>query len=187
MITYTQAHSIDDLNGILALQKKNLARGLSPEEIQSQGFVTVDHTFEQMKNLNDYEKHVIAKDDDKVVAYVLAMTKQSRHDIPILIPMFTIFDEIIFKGKKVCEYNYLVVGQVCVGKEYRGQGIFDGCYAAYQNFYQHRYDFAITEIATSNMRSLQAHKRIGFQNIHEYTSPDGVKWMVVAWDWKKPD
>jgi L-amino acid N-acyltransferase YncA len=184
MLTYTTANSKADLEGILSLQKKNLARGLSQEEIQSQGFVTVDHSYEQLKNLNDIEKHVIAKDDDNVVGYVLAMTKQSRDDIPILIPMFRIFDEIIFKDKKVSEYNYLVIGQVCVDIAYRGQGIFDSNYAAYKKLYQDKYDFAITEIATTNTRSLQAHKRIGFKEIHSYLSSDMTNWVVVSWDWR---
>jgi L-amino acid N-acyltransferase YncA len=183
MITFTTAGSKNDLDGILALQKANLARGLAADEIQSQGFVTVDHTYEQLEQLNDYEKHVIAKDSNKVIAYVLAMTQQSRNDIPILVPMFEIFDRVLYKGKKITEYNYLLVGQVCVYKAYRGQGIFDKCYAAYKKFYGSKYDFAITEIATSNQRSLNAHFRVGFKVIHSYIGPEGTEWEVVVWEW----
>ncbi|HEV8504803.1 MAG TPA: hypothetical protein VGQ53_05370 [Chitinophagaceae bacterium] len=61
MIVYTTADSKNDLQGILDLQKQNLAAGLPLDEIQSQGFVTVDHSYEQLQKLNDYEKHVIAK------------------------------------------------------------------------------------------------------------------------------
>jgi hypothetical protein len=73
---------------------------------------------------------------------------------------------------------------VCVDKVYRGQGIFDQCYLAYEKFYEYKYDFAITEIATSNTRSLQAHKRIGFKEINSYFAPDKTEWVVVVWDWK---
>src|SRR5262245_32136499 len=110
MITYTPATSINDLEGILHLQKANLTRSLTADEIQSQGFVTVDHSFEQLKRLNDYEKHIIAKDQDRVIGYVLAMTPASKADIPILIAMFEMFDNIIYNGKKITDYNYLVVG-----------------------------------------------------------------------------
>jgi hypothetical protein len=184
MITFTTATSTGDLEGILHLQKANLAQGLSIQEIQSQGFVTVNHSFDQLKKLNEIEKHVIAKDGDKVVSYVLAMTQQSKSDIPILLPMFAIFNSIEFSGKKVSDYHYLVVGQVCVDKAYRGQGIFDQSYAAYKEFYRSKYDFAITEIATTNTRSLQAHKRIGFKEISSYIAPDKTEWIVVVWDWK---
>ncbi len=184
MLTFSKAASTIDLEGILQLQKANLAQGLSLEEIQSQGFVTVNHSFEQLKKLNDFEKHVIAKDGDKVVGYVLAMTPQSKLDIPILFPMFDAFDKIIFNGRKVSDCHYIVVGQVCVDKAYRGQGIFDQCYTAYKEFYEDKYDFAITEIATTNTRSLQAHRRIGFQEINSYFAPDKTEWIVVVWDWK---
>ena len=182
-ITYTTAKTTADLEGILKLQKVNLARGLTLEEIQSQGFVTVDHTFAQLKKLNDAEKHVVAKDHDRVVAYLLAMTKECRYDIPILFPMFQVFDSILYKNKKVSECNYLVVGQVCVDKQYRGHGVLDKSYSVFRDHYKPLYDFAITEIAATNTRSRNAHLRIGFSEAHSYTSPDGVEWVVVIWDW----
>src|SRR4030095_8503075 len=133
MIVYTTANSKNDLEGILNLQKRNLASSLTKAEIQSQGLVTVDHSYEQLARLNDHEKHVIAKENEKVIGYLLAMTKRSRLDIPILIPMFDLFDTISFDNRKISEYDYLVVGQVCIDKAWRGQGILDHCYAAYRD------------------------------------------------------
>jgi GNAT superfamily N-acetyltransferase len=185
MIIYTTANSKKDLEGILSLQKANLAHGLTPDEIQSQGFVYVSHTYEQLKKLNDHEKHIIAKDKNTVIGYSLAMTKQCKSEIPSLVPMFNVFDTIIYKDKKVTDYNYLVVGQVCIAKAYRGQGVFDRCYAAYKEHYSRAYDFAITEIASTNTRSLQAHNRIGFKQISSYEDPDKTEWIVVVWDWNK--
>ena len=174
-----------DLEGILRLQKSNLPQGLTLDERRSQGFVTVNHSYQLLEKLNDYEKHVIAKDRGKVVGYVLAMTKFSRLDVPILLPMFDEFDMVLYRGKKISECNYIVVGQVCVDKYYRGQGVFDNCYITYREHYHTKYDFAITEIAKSNLRSLNAHKRIGFDEIHSYRGPDETEWIVVVWDWKE--
>ena len=184
MITFTTANTPKDLEGILSLQKANLPKGLTPEEIQSQGFVTVDHTYEQMAMLNELEKHLIAKDGDQVVGYLLAMTVVSKYELPVLVPMFEEFDDIVYRGKKISTYHYLVVGQVCIGKGYRGQGLLDQSYAAYKAFYGDKYDFAITEIARSNPRSLNAHKRIGFKEVHTFTDPNQTEWIVVLWDWK---
>jgi len=186
MIIYTKANSEKDLKGILNLQKQNLAAGLTQLEIQKEGFVTVDHSFEQLKKLNSYERHVIAKDNDKVIGYLLAMTKQCRFDIPVLIPMFELFDTLSYNDKLISESNYLVVGQVCIDKAYRGQGVLDHCYETYSQHYGNKYDFAITEIATTNSRSLKAHKRIGFKEINIFESPDQTEWSVVLWDWKFP-
>lgn len=184
MIQYTSSNTESDLSGILELQKTNLPDVLTPDEIKSQGFVTVVHSYNDLKKLNDIEKHIIAKDDDNVIAYLLAMTQQSKFDIPILIPMFKMFDEVIYEGKPVSDYNYLVVGQVCVAKEYRGQGVLDKCYDTYKNYFTNKYDFAITEIDGKNLRSINAHKRIGFKEIHRYTT-DKTEWSIVVWDWRK--
>ena len=133
--------------------------------------------------MNEIEPHIIAKSDDKVIAYLLAMTSASKDNIPVLKPMFAIFDNIYFNNKAVSAYNYIVVGQVCVDKAFRGQGVLDNCYEAYERTFNDKYDFAITEIAVRNNRSINAHKRIGFSQLHSYTAPDGEKWSIVIWKW----
>ena len=183
MIEYTTSSTDKDMLGIIALQKSNLPENLSPEDMQSQGFVTVVHSFEVLKKMNGIEQNIVAKDNDKVVAYLLAMTEKSKNDIPILLPMFALFEKIMLQGKPLAAYKYLVVGQVCVSKDYRGQGILDNCYAAYKKHFKDKYDFAVTEIATKNLRSVKAHERIGFKEIHRYAEPGKEEWSVVIWDW----
>jgi predicted GNAT superfamily acetyltransferase len=179
----TTSQTDRDLLQILALQQINLPKNLSPEEIEREGFVTVMHRFEDLKKMNGYEQSVIAKENEAVVAYLIAMTENSKLDIPILVPMFEVFNEIIFKGKKISEYNYLVVGQVCVAKAFRGQRLLDACYAEYKKRFAEKYAFAITEISKKNPRSLKAHERIGFKTVHEYIDSFGVDWCIVLWDW----
>lgn len=183
MIQYTASTKEEELQGILQLQQQNLTTALTAEEKQSQGFVTVVHSFADLQRLNNIKKHIIAKDGEKVIAYLLAMTVQSKEDIPVLQPMFDLFREIPFTGKTVADYRYLVVGQVCIDKAYRGQGIFDDCYAFYKETYKNKYDFAITEIAATNHRSLAAHKRIGFQEVHRSANPGDTEWVIVLWNW----
>lgn len=182
MIIYTQANSEKDLTGILQLQRANLALNLSEDEINREGFVTVVHNFADLEKLNSIEQHIIAKENDQVIAYLLAMTQRSQFDIPVLVPMFNLFSSISFLNKPVSAYNYMVVGQVCVDKNYRGQGVFDACYNAYRQAFEGRYDFAITEIDNKNLRSLKAHQRIGFEVIHEFRNGD-TDWVVVLWNW----
>lgn len=185
MIVYTTSQDDNDLKGILNLQKINLARNLPQEEIESQGFVTVLHKLEDLQKMNAIEQHIIAKGDGNVIAYLLAMTHKSKFDIPVLVPMFNVFESLQYKDKPLSLYNYMVVGQVCVDKNYRGQGVLDKCYDLYIERFKGRYDFAVTEIATNNQRSLNAHKRIGFRTIHEYAAPDGVRWAIVLLEWNR--
>lgn len=184
MLCYTTAATSAHFSGILSLQKANLVEALKPEQKQSQGFLTVSHTYDQLKILNDIERHIIATENGRVVAYLLAMTAESRTAIPVLIPMFDMFEKIRYGESTISDFRYIVVGQACVDKEYRGQGIFDKCYQAYRDYFRAKYDFAITEIASTNMRSLAAHKRIGFQEIGSYVAPDKVDWRIVVWNWK---
>jgi hypothetical protein len=184
MVVYTTAKTNEDILQVLALQKSNLPQNLTEEQISSQGFVTVVHSFGALQKMNSIEQSIIAKDEGKVIGYLLAMTRQSKNDIPVLIPMFEAFDSMVYDHKKISEYKYIVVGQVCIADGWRGQGILDECYEEYRERFRDKYDFAITEIDDKNKRSVNAHKRIGFQTIHNYKDPAGVNWVIVLWDWR---
>lgn len=183
MIEFTRTETKQDLWGILALQKENLIQNISAEEKETQGFVRVQHSIEDMESLHSIEPHIIAKDGHLVAAYCLAMTKHSREDIPMLIPMFEQFEKLDFKGKKASEYNYMSVGQVCVGKDYRGQGIFQRLYETYRDTFREKYEFAITEVSTQNLRSLKAHQKIGFEVVKTFKD-EFEEWAIVIWDWR---
>lgn len=185
MIQIKSADNESELLGILTLQEANLFQHLDEEEKAQQGFVTVKHSLDQLSAMNDLEAHVIAKDGDQIAGYILAMTKASRAQIPVLVPMFEQFDQLFFLNKPISEFHYLVIGQICVGKDYRGQGLFDRMYAAYKANFAGNYEFAITEIATSNIRSMAAHRRVGFKTIHTF-SDSLQEWNIVLWDWANP-
>lgn len=182
-LTYTTSSTRADLLGIIALQKKNLRANLTPQEISSEGFVTVVHTLDDLETMNNFEQHVIAKENDNVIAYLLAMTEKSKNDLPVLIPMFEQFEKLTHRGKFISEQNYIVVGQVCVDKRHRGTGVLDRCYEEFKNIFKEKYDFGITEIATTNRRSLNAHQRIGFKEICRYHDTAQTEWSIVVWDW----
>ena len=173
MITYTKARTKDELEQILQLQQKNLFENLSEDERITQGFVTVKHSFEILKKMNDSCKHTIAVYNDKVVGFALSMTKEFSNDIPILQPMF------IEISKSVTDDNYITMGQICIDKEYRGLGIFRGLYKFMKTeICASRFSSIITEIDIKNKRSLKAHEAIGFQKIKDYKSGDKI-WRLV--------
>lgn len=184
MVSYKIVSGEEELKGILSLQKANLWENMSPEEIANEGFVTLHHNLNLLKRLNSIEPHLVSKDEGKVIAYVLTMTKKSREEISDLFPMFKEFDKTLYEGKLISEYNYMIVGQVCVDKNYRGSGVFDQIYSAYRKVYSPKYNFAITEIDAANQRSLAAHKRIGFKVVHEYHTRTGKHWFIVIWEWR---
>ncbi|MFS4468802.1 GNAT family N-acetyltransferase [Maribacter sp. 2210JD10-5] len=175
-ITYSRARTASELKEILALQTTNLKDNVSHTEKESQGFITVSHTFDMLNKMNNACQHVIAKDNAKVIGYALAMLPSFRNEIPILTPMFVSADSLL--GNK----NYLVMGQICIDKNYRGKGIFKGMYTFYKNELSPQYDCLFTEVATENTRSLSAHKAIGFSILKTEIAGD-VSWELMNWHW----
>jgi hypothetical protein len=174
MVTYSKASSIKELHQILALQKKNLPENLSEEEKREQGFVTVKHSLEILTKMNNECPHSIVKNNDKVIGYALSMTKSFALDITALKPMFL---EI---SKVVSDEKYIIMGQVCIDKEFRAKGIFKNLYEFMKiSISLHEFDSIITEIDTKNERSLKAHKSIGFKKLLDYKH-NNKHWRIVS-------
>jgi len=175
-ILYKRAHTDKELNEILALQKQNLPNVISDSERKEQGFVTVNHSFDILKSMNTACSHVIATHNNHVVGYALCMLQQFKDDIPILKAMFSEIDN------SVNDHSYLVMGQVCIHKQYRGKGVFRGLYKHMKTELHNIYNSIITEVDTTNTRSLQAHYAIGFKHLKTYHSK-GQDWELIYWDW----
>ena len=86
-------------------------------------------------------------------------------------------------SKPLSEKRYYIMGQICVGATLRGQGAFDALYEKHRSLFADEYECIVTEIAENNLRSMAAHKRVGFQQVHLYFD-GGTNWNVVLWDWK---
>ena len=63
-------------------------------------------------------------------------------------------DEITYTNKKLSDYNYYVMGQICVDKSFRGKGIFEMLYQKHKELFQDKYDFVVTEISIEQMHVL---------------------------------
>ena len=184
-IAITTTKTDDDLRGLLALQQRNQVKNVPIEVQQEQGFVTLTYTFEQMKRMHDAAPSVIAKDGDEVVAYAITAVPEVRNDVPELTVLFELIDTLPYQGKPLAQYLYYVVGQVCVGAGYRGQGVFDALYAHHKALFQDKYRLFITDISARNVRSLRAHERVGFRSVHSFHEPTANEtWEVVVWDWQ---
>ncbi|MHC9088953.1 GNAT family N-acetyltransferase [Tenacibaculum sp. IMCC1] len=173
MFEFTTASNQTELLQILKLQQQNLPGNLSEIDKKEQGFVTVHHDLELLQKMNDVHPHIIAKSGELVIGYALSMSKVFRNDIPILIPMFNKID-MTSKGTK----SYVLMGQVCIDKHYRGKGIFRGLYTKMKEEFSGLYDCIITEIDKKNTRSMNAHKAIGFRTLKTYRS-NNHNWEII--------
>ena len=184
-ILYKTCDSHKELTWILHLQKINHFTTLPDEERKAKGFLTCIHTNEILAKWNRIAPHIIAVKDGKVIGYLLTMTSEASLDMPILQPMFQVFEELHYQEKAISKYNYLVVGQVCVAKEFRGAGVLEKLYELYGRAYSEKFDFAITEIAVKNKRSIHAHIKNGFEKLLIYETTECGEWCIVILDWNK--
>lgn len=181
-IVYAQVSDDKEIQQILDLQAQNLSAVLSPEVIASQGFLTVRHDPAVLQRMNQAYPSVIAKDGPQLAGYCLVMLREFAPQVPILAPFFTMLAQLSWQGQPLRESRWFVMGQVCVGKAWRGQGVFDGMYQKLRRVCRPDFDFVVTEVAARNARSLRAHRRVGFETIHTY--PDettGEIWHVIVW------
>ena len=175
-ISYSRVDSDAHLSQILRIQQDNVRTKLSPDEIQKEGFVTLVHDMELLRQMNRVCPHVIACADNVVIGYALAMAPAFRTSVPLLKPLFDRLDQLI------PHRNYLVMGQICIDKPFRGKGVFRGLYDFYRLQLKHEYDCLVTEVAAENTRSLGAHYRVGFKNISTREEQE-KDWEVLLWDW----
>ncbi|UII23619.1 GNAT family N-acetyltransferase [Fulvivirga ligni] len=176
------AESENDLEGILQLQQDNHVQNISADIKNKEGFVTVKHSLEDLKQMNSKAKQIIAVYDGKVVAYALVMVPEFSKLIPVLTPMFDTFDTIDLDGIKLSQYKYYVMGQICVAQDFRGMGLVSAMYTKHKEVYSGAYDIILTEVSSSNPRSMRAHEKIGFKTIHTFRDVTD-EWYIIGWQW----
>ena len=182
-IVFEAASTDQQFEQILALQRLNLFSVISEEEQAHQGFVFAEHTLPLLKKMAAHLPQVVALSDGRVVGYNLAMTSSMKNEMPRLVPMFEQFERSQYRGRPLSEYTFMVGGQVCVDKDFRGQGLLSRLYHETRNRLPPGYQLwlCVTEVAARNVVSLKAHEKMGFEVASTYH--DGKElWYVVVWD-----
>lgn len=174
----------EELEQILAIQQENHPSQLSEDKLKNSGFVTLLHTLDLLQEMNQIAPHIIAKVNDEVVGYALSMDPQLKNKIPILYPMFKMMDKVHYRNKKLTDWSYYVMGQICVKDGFKRKGIFSKMYHKHKEVFQDKYDLCITEVATRNIPSIKAHEKVGFKTVYEYQDTTD-KWNIIAWDWSQ--
>ena len=94
-----------------------------------------------------------------------------------VVAMFNYMDGII-ESNGLTNLNYFIMGQVCVDKLYRGQGVFRGLYSFLNSELKKNFDAVVTEVNAKNRRSSEAHKAIGFELLDAHTE-GGEDWELI--------
>jgi len=168
---------------ILDLQAQNLRQNISITEAREQGFVYVHHKKEALQAVCDTEPAVVALANNQLAGYAICMDKKFKNEVPELQKLLTLIDSLLPKYLGMKEPSYLICGQVCVHKNFRGLGLMNRLYEKMKEL-SSKYEYCVTEISSQNTRSLHAHYKVGFKIIHTYTKQD-EEWNIVLWDWNE--
>src|SRR5262249_49448590 len=126
-----------ELERILALQRANLSANVSAEEASAQGFVTAVHDLDALERMHALAPSIVARSLEEhsphpnasvLAGYALTMLVEARRYVPILEPMFQLFETLSWRERPLAAVRFYVMGQVCVAKPFRGQGVFDALY-----------------------------------------------------------
>jgi hypothetical protein len=185
-IEFTNVRHPGEVEQILALQEANHRDHVDAATAAREGFTSVRHDPAVLHAMNRTHPSAIALSDGTLAGYCLMMAQDYRDAVPILQPMFALLDRLQWRGQALAgNPRWFVMGQVCVARDFRGMGVFDGTYHQLRTAYAPQFDFVVTEISQRNARSLRAHRRVGFETMHAYTDPAAdERWEVVVWDWR---
>jgi GNAT superfamily N-acetyltransferase len=184
-IVFEVASTDQHFEQILQLQRQNLLSAVSEEQQARQGFVFAEHTMPLLKRMAAELPQVIAVSDGRVIGYNLAMPVSMKNDMPSLVPMFAEFERCEYRGSPLPAYNFMVGGQVCVDRDFRGQGLLRRLYHETRDRLPAGYQLCVTEVSARNSRALKAHQEMGFEVVSTYH--DGKElWKVVVWDLTPP-
>ena len=171
-----------ELEGILQLQRQNLRQYLTEAEAADQGFLTAEYSLEYLHQMHLLHPSIIAVDGGHLAGYALVIERSVGSGHPLLADLIAEVDRLQYRGRPLRSSAYVVVGQLCVDRNYRGMGMVPQLYQRFRESLQGQYEYAVTDISRANRRSLKAHFNVGFQVIHTFLY-EGSEWDIVLWDW----
>lgn len=171
-----------EIDQIIELSLNNSKETITTQEKEKEGFISWNYSPTLLRQMHQLSPSVIIKDSNVLAGYALVAFKEASLFHEDLKAMVAQLDQLHYNNKRLSDYRYYVMGQICIHKAYRGKGLFALLYQKHKELFQGRFDFVITEISSSNLRSLKAHEKIGFKTIFTY-SDSMDEWKVVLWEW----
>lgn len=169
-----------DLIAIKELQAQNLKEALSLEERTAEGFVTCVYDIKMLEEMCGDWSHIVAWKESFLTGYALCMQRKALPNFPILVPLHERLKSLKWKGKPIPVMDVAIIGQVCVAKGFRKQGLLQAMYTAMREQLKSSFQLLITEIDGDNIPSLRAHRSFGFEEIVRYKEQNGRVWVIVG-------
>ncbi|EPC4489306.1 N-acetyltransferase family protein [Serratia liquefaciens] len=174
--------NVSDIEQVMALLKRYQVETISDED-KKEGFVTTKLTYAQMVELIEQEHGLfIAKQEGKVVAFVMAASWNFWAPWPLFQHMIGRLGEYEFAGHVLSVENSYQYGPICIDVSVRGSGVLEALFAFARECMSHRFEVLVTFVNKVNPRSFAAHTRkLGLKVLNEFTfNKNNYYWMVCA-------
>lgn len=182
---HIQLADLRDVPKILQLHYQYHLDSITPED-KAHGFVTTPFTTTQLERLVDERGIVIALNEGRVLAYVMAASWTFWSQWPMFTYMEQELPKLNFRGRQLNNTNSYQYGPVCIAREFRGDGLLQHLFECSRQEMMTRYPFLVTFINKKNPRSYAAHTRkIGLEVIHEFNY-NGGEFYELAYDTSQP-
>ena len=158
--------TLNDIEGVLDLQKLYLVSNLSEEEKKA-GFVTTPFSIEQLTFVINNGGLFLAKDNAKTIAYIFAESWDFFSQYPIFEHMISLFPTLSFLDFEINTTNSFQYGPICIDKAYRGKGLINSLFEFMRIHIEKRYPLSVTFINKTNVPSLKAHT-------------EKLKWTIIG-------
>ncbi|WP_369753101.1 GNAT family acetyltransferase [Flavobacterium sp. WC2409] len=177
--------SLQDIDGVLSLQELYLVSNLTEAEKQF-GFVTTPFTIAQLTQVIENKGLFIAKDNQKVIAYIFAESWAFFNQWPIFNYMSSLFPNLTFQDfNPITTTNSFQYGPICIHADYRGKGLIKPLFEFMRSHIVERYPLALTFINKKNIPSLKAHsKKLQWTIIGDFQF-NSNDYFIMAYDMKK--
>lgn len=176
--------NISDIDGVLALQDLYLISNLSEDE-KKEGFVTTPFTIIQLTAVIRAQNLFVAKDENRIVAYIFTGSWEFFSQWPIFNYMTALFPTLTFLNFDITTLNSFQYGPICIHKEYRSQGLIKPFFEFMRKNLLIQYSLSLTFINKINIPSLKAHiTKLKWTIIGEFQYNNNT-YFILAYDLDK--
>ena len=158
--------TLNDIDGVLALQELYLVSNLSEEE-KTGGFVTTPFTIAQLTSVIECHNLFVAKDNNKIIAYIFAGSWDFFSQWPIFKYMISLLPDLQFLDFDCNTKNSFQYGPISIHKDYRGKGLIIPFFEFMRIHMKNKFPLALKFINKTNLPSRKAHT-------------EKLKWNIIA-------
>ncbi|SHG29029.1 hypothetical protein SAMN05444396_107135 [Flavobacterium segetis] len=177
--------SINDIDGVLALQDLYLVSNLSDQE-KTAGFVTTPFTIAQLTEVIENKNLFLAIDNQKIIAYIFTGSWNFFSQWPIFNHMISLLPGLHFLDFKFTTSNSFQYGPICIDKNYRSQGLITPFFEFMRGHMGPKYPLSLTFINKINIPSTRAHtSKLNWSIIGDFKF-NSNEYLILAYDMKQP-